>query len=129
MSGRTAGLCSWIFGLALIAPAGAGAADLLYPRPQPISLPAADQEKSCVRLDREIAALLPLTYSYQPGFYDDPRTGAAIWVGTLYFPPAYALAAYSQVESYREGARIRDVRQRIEVLRGIKARKRCFEPY
>lgn len=86
-----------------------------------------DRTKSCYALEHEMAALVPKTYSYKPDFYNDPYQGAAVWIGTTIFMPAYALSGYSGYRQYRENARIISAEERIALLRHLKAQNRCFE--
>lgn len=92
------------------------------PMPSP-----ADRQKNCLALEQEIAALQPRTYSYKPGFYNDPYQGTSVWVGTTLFMPAYALSGYLAYLQYQEDARIISAEERIEALRHLKARQHCFE--
>lgn len=99
----------------------------LYRTPAVPNPSAADRQKNCIALEQEIAGLQPRTYSYKPGFYDDPYQGASVWVGTTLFMPAYALSGYLAYLQYQENARIISAEDRIEVLRHLKARHHCFE--
>ncbi|MDJ0806774.1 MAG: hypothetical protein QNJ78_08060 [Gammaproteobacteria bacterium] len=99
---------------------------VLYPHPPaPIYQPG-DQQHSCDQLETELATLEPLTYTYKPGFYNDPAHAAAIW-GGLFVPPAWGYLGYSGLAEYYDERRIMDARQRIEVLRRLKAYRRCNE--
>ncbi|MEN8179003.1 MAG: hypothetical protein ABFS39_10315 [Pseudomonadota bacterium] len=98
----------------------------LYPHPPNPVYQAGDRELTCAQLETELSALEPLTYSYKPGFYNDPAHGAAIWGGVL-APPAWGYFAYSGAAEYYDEKRINDARQRIEVLRRLKAYRRCYE--
>ncbi len=86
-----------------------------------------DIAKSCIELEREIAAQVPLTYSYRPGFYEDPYVGAAIFVGTTMAPVAYALLLVPTYGTLSDRARNQPAEERIAILRRIKAEKHCFE--
>lgn len=86
-----------------------------------------EQALSCVALEREIARLTPDTYSYQPGFYEDPYHGASIWLGTTVMMPAYALSGYVEYLRYQERGRMISAEDRIEMLRRLKAQNHCFE--
>jgi hypothetical protein len=110
----------------------------LYHIPKRLVTMPDDLKKSCVTLDNEIVELLPLTYSYVPGFFDDPYNGASIFVGTtnildlnvtlkVQFPLTYAFLVYYGYEKYKERERQVLVHNRIETLRRAKASKRCFE--
>jgi hypothetical protein len=99
----------------------------IYRSPVAPQLSERDREKSCRELEYELASLEPMTYSYQPDFYDDPVQGAAFWVGTMKFFPAYALLGYTSYYGYQENERIFKAQDRIEVLRRLKAERRCFE--
>jgi len=98
----------------------------LYPHPQPYTIEAGDQALSFRQLEQRLERLAPLTYSYKPGFYSDPAHGVALW-GGLYWAPALSYLGYSELAGYQERARIAQVQQRIEVLRRLKARRRCFQ--
>jgi len=86
-----------------------------------------DIAKSCIELEREIAAQVPLTYSYKPGFYEDPYVGTAIFVGTTMAPVAYALLLVPAYGNFADRARNQPAEERIAILRRIKAEKHCFE--
>lgn len=102
-------------------------AGLFYPRPEKLQPLPGDVAKSCPELDQEIVSLLPLTYSERPGFYQDPLNGAALWVGSLHTPAAYALLGYTASMDYLDWRRRFPVQQRIELLQRLKARRHCFE--
>ena len=99
----------------------------VYRSPVAPQLMDEDREKSCRDLEYELTSLLPMTYSYKPDFYNDPVQGAAFWVGTTVFVPAYAVLGYTSYYDYQENARIVKVQDRIEAIRRIKAEKQCFE--
>ncbi|MES9871700.1 MAG: hypothetical protein ABW146_01225 [Candidatus Sedimenticola sp. 6PFRAG7] len=86
-----------------------------------------DSAKSCIEIEQEMVALQPRTYSYQPGFYEDPYTGASVMVGTTILWPAYAALGYIGYVDYQEKGRIISAENRIQELRYLKAQKRCFE--
>ena len=116
-------------GLALLGSTGqlAQAADwAAYPHPTSLVYKEGDRELDCIQLETELSALEPLSYSYKPGFYEDPAHGAAIWAGVL-SSPAFAYLAYSGVAEYYDEQRMREARDRIHVLRRLKANRRCFE--
>jgi hypothetical protein len=97
-----------------------------YPHPSVPVFQEGDRDLDCIQLEAELSALEPLTYSYKPGFYDDPAHGAAIWTGVL-ASPAFTYLAYSGVAEYYEEQRMHEARERIDVLRRLKAHRRCFE--
>ncbi|OOZ35789.1 hypothetical protein [Solemya velesiana gill symbiont] len=99
----------------------------LYRQPYAPSPSETDRAKSCVELDQELSTLQHQTYSYQPGFYEDPYTGASIFVGTTIFWPTYAALGYIGYLDYQEKGRIIPAENRIEELRYLKAQKHCFE--
>lgn len=99
----------------------------LYRTPAAPIAEARDRAKDCLALERELSEQMPLTYSYQPDFYNDPYQGASVWIGTTLFTPAYALSAFSGLARFQENGRIISAQQRIEVLRHLKAQLRCFE--
>lgn len=66
------------------------------------------------------------SYSYNPSFYDDPVQAAGIWVGTMYYP-VYATVLYGVYSDYMDDRRVISAEDRIEVLRYLKAEKRCYE--
>ncbi len=103
------------------------AGQTLYPQPLTPTFEAGDEELSCQELDRQIAQLMPQTYSSKPGFYEDPYHGAAIWGGVLLAPAALGYLPYSGVVEYEEYSRIQNAQSRIEALRYLKARRRCYE--
>jgi hypothetical protein len=85
-----------------------------------------DQAKDCTELEHEIRDLSPLTYSYKPVFYDDPYQGAAVLAGATVAAPALIVPVYSAYVETQERKRIYSARERISVLRQLKAEKRCF---
>lgn len=103
------------------------AAVQLYRTPVAPRIDAQDLDKSCVELEREMLAITPLTYSYKPGFYDNPYQGGSLFLGTLFSPAFYLFPAYDYYLGYRERARIIPAENRIETLRRLKADKHCFE--
>ena len=86
-----------------------------------------EEEKSCIELEREIAQLTPLTYSYKPGFYENPYQGAAVLAGTISAQVFYLYPAFDYFLDYRESSRILPVQDKLERLRHLKAEKHCFE--
>ena len=116
----------WLLAL-LTVPMLPAAAVQLYRTPvAPQALPA-DQAKGCPELEREIAALLPLTYSYKPNFYQDPYQGGSIFLGVVAHPVLFAPVAYSGWVEYEENKRMIPAEDRIEQLRRLKAEKHCYE--
>ncbi len=99
----------------------------IYPRPMGPQFQMEDAALNCRQLDQAIAALENDTYSAKPGFYEDPYTGASIWIGAIWAPGALAYLGYSGVAEYYEGDRVSDSQNRIEALRRIKARQHCYE--
>jgi hypothetical protein len=99
----------------------------LYPQPLTPRFEAGDDQLSCHELDRQIAQQMPQTYGSKPGFYDDPYHGAAIWGGVIWAPAALGYLPYSGVAEYEQYSRIQAARNRIEALRYLKARRRCYE--
>lgn len=99
----------------------------VYRAPVAPTMSKDDLAKSCRDLEHELAALEPMTYSYKPDFYDDPVQGTAFWVGTTVFWPVYGALGYTAYYEYQENERIYKAQDRIEVLRRLKAEKRCFE--
>lgn len=114
--------------------------DSLYRKAQAAQPAPDDYQKSCVVLDDEVTMLIPLTYRYVPGFYDDPYNAFSIWMGTtgalavtaievLDVPLWYGYLGFSGYKRYAEEERIYKANMRIEALRRVKARKRCFESF
>lgn len=66
-------------------------------------------------------------YSDKPGFYEDPYTGASIWIGALWVPGALTYLGYSGIAEYNENDRIHHAQSRIDALRRMKANLRCHE--
>jgi len=99
----------------------------LYRLPVAPEASAAQQILTCNDLEREISQLIPLTYSYQPGFYEDPYQGAAVTIGTTMFMPAYFVSGFISFLEFREKGRIISAENKIELLRHLKAEQHCFE--
>jgi len=81
----------------------------------------------CTALEYRIQQLLPLTYDYVPGVYEDDYNGAALILGTTMFWPAHGFLGYSGITRYQEQNRQLQTNRRIEQLRRAKARLHCFE--
>ena len=108
----------------------------LYPEPKAPPVFAIDTTKSCVALDDEIVAMIPLTHRTVPDFYNDPVNAAAIFLGTTSLiidvtvrdvPIWYGFLGYSGYQKLKQEDRIRRANLRISSLRRVKAKKRCFE--
>ncbi|MEW8497087.1 MAG: hypothetical protein AB2699_01165, partial [Candidatus Thiodiazotropha taylori] len=67
------------------------------------------------------------TYSAKPAFYEDPYAGASIFVGAVWAPGALAYLGYSGAAEFYEQDRVSEAQNRIEALRRMKARLRCYE--
>lgn len=102
-------------------------AEELFRQPSSTEPFPGEEALSCADIEREIANLLPLTYSYKPDFYNNPYQGAAILAGTLQTPVFYLYSAYDYYLDYRENSRILPQLDRLERLRHQKAEKHCFE--
>jgi hypothetical protein len=98
----------------------------LYPYPPGLVFKEGDRELSCEALEDELIQLQPLTYSYKPGFYDDPAHGVAIW-GGLFWTPALIYLPYSGMAEYYDRKRIDQANDRIAVLRQLKAYRHCYQ--
>ena len=98
----------------------------IYPHPPAPAYQPGDRALSCEQLETQIAELEPLTYSYKPGFYEDPAHGAAIWGGVL-APQAAGYLVYSGAAEILDRQRMQEAYNRIEVLRRLKAYRRCYE--
>ncbi|HEB95684.1 MAG TPA: hypothetical protein ENI96_04545 [Sedimenticola thiotaurini] len=114
----------WASLTTLLVPAGAVQ---LYRTPVAPQITPRDLALSCIELDREITALTPLTYSYKPGFYDNPYQGGSLFLGTLFSPWFYLFPAYDYYLDYREQARMIPAEERIETLLRLKADRHCFD--
>lgn len=99
----------------------------LYQTPAAATATESDYALNCLALERELSELTPKTYSYKPGFYNDSYQGAAVWIGTTLFLPAYAVSGYTGYLQYQENGRIISAEERIETLRHLKAQQHCFE--
>ncbi|MET0065703.1 MAG: hypothetical protein ABW076_05095 [Candidatus Thiodiazotropha sp.] len=99
----------------------------VYPSPVGPRFEAGDAALNCRQLDQAIAMLENDTYTAKPGFYEDPYTGASIWISAIWAPGALAYLGYSGVAEYYEDDRIHDAQSRIEALRRIKAQSHCYE--
>lgn len=98
-----------------------------YPRAMgPVYKPT-DKQLSCRQLDDQLASLESDTYSAKPGFYEDPYTGASIFIGAVWAPATLAYLGYSGAAEYAENDRVNDAQNRIEALRRMKANLHCHE--
>ena len=111
--------------LLLMLPLGLPSEELFRQPASPAPFPE-EESMSCAELEREIAYLTPLTYSYKPGFYDNAYQGAAVIAGTLSAPGFYLYPAFDYILDYREAVRILPALDRVERLRYLKAEKHCF---
>ncbi|MBT2969568.1 MAG: hypothetical protein B6D72_08830 [gamma proteobacterium symbiont of Ctena orbiculata] len=98
-----------------------------YPRPVEPLYEESDEAMDCRQLEQRLAELESQTYSAKPGFYEDPYTGASIWIGSLWVPGALSYLGYSAIAEYQENDRLHYNQSRIEGLRRIKANLRCHE--
>jgi len=108
----------------------------LYPEPQSPPVFEIDTTKSCIALDNEIVAMIPLTHRTVPDFYNDPLNAAAIFLGTTGViidvtvrdvPIWYSFLGYTGYQKLKQEERVRRANLRIDALRRVKAQKRCFE--
>ena len=106
----------------------------LLPRFHRRNLPVDPDEmlltRSCEELDYAITYLLPDTYSYKPGFYDDKYHGAAIW-GSItdefsIFEHSWLFLPYSWLVGYLEEGQQHKAFYQVEKMRRAKAMKNCF---
>ncbi|MCG8016443.1 MAG: hypothetical protein JAY97_09530 [Candidatus Thiodiazotropha sp. 'RUGA'] len=98
-----------------------------YPRPMGPTFEAGDERLNCRQLDQQLATLENDTYSAKPGFYEDPYAGASIFVGAVWAPGALAYLGYSGAAEFYEQDRVSEAQNRVEALRRMKARLRCYE--
>lgn len=86
--------------------------------------------RSCEELDYAITYLLPATYSYKPGFYDDNYHGAAVWGSTVaefsIFENSWLYLPYSWLIGYLEQGKQHKAFYHIEKMRRAKAVKNCY---
>jgi hypothetical protein len=86
--------------------------------------------RSCEELDQAISYMLPATYSYRPGFYDNPYASAAIWGSTSseygFTEHLWYYLPYSWLIGYLEDGQIHKAYYKVEQLRRAKAMKNCF---
>ena len=112
--------------IALLAATQAHALEL-YSHARALDISAEDRRLSCLDLEGELRELEPLSYNSHPNFYEDGYQGASIVLGTMVSPIAYGLSGYSTTRGYVEAGRVSKIKQRIAVLRELKAQKHCFE--
>lgn len=98
-----------------------------YPRPVEPLHEEGDEQLDCRQLEQRLSALEGQSYSAKPGFYEDPYTGASIWIGSLWVPGALSYLGYSAIAEYQENDRLHHTQSRIEGLRRMKANLRCHE--
>ncbi|MCU7877655.1 MAG: hypothetical protein AAES65_14905 [Candidatus Thiodiazotropha sp. (ex. Lucinoma kazani)] len=98
-----------------------------YPRPVEPLYQKGDEQLSCRQLEQQLSHFESQSYSDKPGFYEDPYTGASIWIGALWVPGALSYLGYSGIAEYHENDRIHHAQSRIDALRRMKANLRCHE--
>lgn len=98
-----------------------------YPRPVEPLFEEGDEQLGCRQLEQLLSQLESRSYSAKPGFYEDPYTGASIWIGSLWVPGALSYLGYSAIAEYQENDRLHHTQSRIEALRRMKANLRCHE--
>jgi hypothetical protein len=98
-----------------------------YPRPVEPLYQEGDEQLDCRQLEQRLSQLESQSYSAKPGFYEDPYTGASIWIGSLWVPGAFSYLGYSAIAEYQEYDRLHHAQSRIEGLRRMKANLRCHE--
>jgi len=86
-----------------------------------------DYEKGCIQLDQEITELVYSTYIGKPGFNDDQGNALAAAIASFHYSTAFLYWIYNEAEKYGIQERIENIEHRIDVLRLVKAQKRCFE--
>jgi len=86
--------------------------------------------RSCEELDYAITYLLPETYNYKPGFYDDNYHGAAVWGSTVaefsIFENSWLYLPYSWLVGYLEQGQQHKAFYHVEQMRRAKAVKNCY---
>ncbi len=120
---------NWLLPLLLLASAQVVSDDRprAYPRPLEPLYEQEDEQLNCRQLEQRLSQLEGQAYSAKPGFYEDPYTGASIWIGSLWVPGAFSYLGYSAIAEYQEYDRLHHTQSRIEGLRRMKARLRCHE--
>jgi predicted PhzF superfamily epimerase YddE/YHI9 len=98
-----------------------------YPRPVEPLYEEGDGQLTCRQLEQQLSQLESRSYTAKPGFYEDPYTGASIWIGSLWVPGALSYLGYSAIAEYQENDRLHHIQSRIEALRRMKANLRCYE--
>jgi hypothetical protein len=98
-----------------------------YPRPVEPLHETGDEQLDCRELEQRLSQLESRSYSAKPGFYEDPYTGASIWIGSLWMPGALSYLGYSAIAEFQENDRLHHTQSRIEALRRMKAKLRCHE--
>lgn len=98
-----------------------------YPRPVEPLYEEGDEQLNCRQLEQQLSQLESHSYTAKPGFYEDPYTGASIWIGSLWVPGALSYLGYSAIAEYQENDRLHHTQSRIEALRRMKANLRCHE--
>ena len=99
-------------------------------RNQPVDPDEILLTRSCEELDDAITYMLPSTYSYKPGFYDDNYTGAAVWGSTVgefsIFEHSWLYLPYSWLVGYLEQGQQHKSFYHVEKMRRAKAIKNCY---
>lgn len=102
----------------------------IHRQPKPVKPEDILMVQSCEELDTAITYLLPATYDYSPGFYNDPYNGAAIWGSTIsefsFARHSWLYLPYAWLIDFFEASKRHDAFYQVEKLRRAKAMKNCF---
>ncbi len=102
---------------------GDGRRMLLGAYPPRVRTPPPGQ--SCAELYQQRVKLIQQEYDYRPGFTDDPRNRAAVFIGSIFTPGFYFLA-FSGIQNYNDVTNNAETQARLDALRYASAEQQCF---
>ncbi len=93
--------------------------------PEVPAIPSDLDKLSCGQLYAQRIALMRYMDDYAPAYWDDPRNGSAVALGTLYTPVFYYLG-YTAVAGYQRTRQSVVMDAQLSALRQASARQDCF---
>lgn len=93
--------------------------------PYPPHVAPVPPAQTCADLYAQRLQLMQTQYDYKPGFTDDPRNRAAVFIGTI-FTPAFYFLAFSGIQAYGDANDEAQTQSQLDTLRYASAQQQCF---